>query len=105
MEKVIVKAKEALRNSYSPYSNFPVGAAVEVSDGTIFLGTNVENVVNGASICAEQNAINAAISNGYKGSEIKRIAIFAPTKNLTYPCSLCRQVFVEFLMKNRNNCY
>ena len=55
-----------LNNSYSPYSKFRVSAIVVMKDGKFFNGVNVENASYGGSICAERNAINAAISNGYK---------------------------------------
>ena len=46
-----------LDRSYSPYSHFPVGAALECSDGTVFTGCNIENAAYGLTICAERTAI------------------------------------------------
>ena len=51
-----------LGRSYSPYSHFPVGAALECSDGTVFTGCNIENAAYGLTICAERTAIFKAIS-------------------------------------------
>ena len=55
-----------LDRSYSPYSHFPVGAALECSDGTVFTGCNIENAAYGLTICAERTAIFKAISEGHR---------------------------------------
>lgn len=97
-KRVINKALETLKNSYSPYSNFKVGAAVLTSKMKIFTGTNVENASFGATICAERSAIANAISNGYK--DITTIAIIADDNSdrniIVSPCGICRQVIAEF---------
>ena len=49
-------AKDASMHSYSPYSKFAVGAALECEDGTVFTGCNVENAAYGDTICAERVA-------------------------------------------------
>lgn len=59
------KLQSLLKNSYAPYSKFPVAAVVEMKDGTMFYGVNVENASYGGTICAERNAIASAITNGY----------------------------------------
>ena len=92
-EELVEKAKEAMQRSYSPYSSFSVGAALLCKDGTVYLGTNVENVSFGATCCAERVAIFSAIANGNK--EFEAIAISA-TKIPCYPCGICRQVMAEF---------
>ena len=92
-EELVEKAKEAMQRSYSPYSSFSVGAALLCKDGTVYLGTNVENVSFGATCCAERVAIFSAIANGNK--EFETIAISA-TKIPCYPCGICRQVMAEF---------
>ncbi len=86
-------AKKVCRNSYSPYSKFKVGAAVLCGNGSVFCGTNVENVSYGLSICAERAAVFNAVSNGCK--EIKALAVYSPKGNIT-PCGACRQVITEF---------
>lgn len=86
-------AKKARENSYSPYSNFRVGAAVISNDGKVYTGTNIENASYGASICAERVAIHNAINNGAKA--IRAIAINADRKEI-FPCGICRQVMSEF---------
>lgn len=105
---LIQKAIEARKNSYSPYSNFKVGAAVLGEDDNIYLGCNVENASYGATNCAERTAIFNAIANGNR--KIKAIALIGDTKTYTYPCGICRQVIVEFsdedtdiiIVKNEN---
>ena len=96
-EELIQKAREAKKNSYSPYSSFSVGAALLCADGTVYLGTNVENVSYGATCCAERSAFFAAISNGNK--EFAAIAITA-TNTPCYPCGICRQVMAELCDKD-----
>ena len=88
------KAKEASKNSYSPFSRFAVGAAVLASSGEIYQGCNVENSSFGMTICAERCAIFKAISEGEK--EIKAVAIYSPNQDNCAPCGACRQVIYEF---------
>ena len=86
-------AKKAAENTHSPYSQFPVGAAVLTSDGDTFIGTNVENLSFGLTMCAERVAIGAAIAHGAK--KIEALAVYSPKVNTT-PCGACRQVIKEF---------
>ncbi len=90
---LIQKAREARSYTYSPYSSFGVGAALLCKDGSVFLGTNVENVSFGATCCAERVALFSAIANGK--CEFEAIAITA-SKTPCYPCGICRQVMTEF---------
>lgn len=92
-EKLIKKAIEAQKNSYSPYSKFPVGAALLTKSNKVFLGTNIENAVNSVSCCAERSAFYSAISNGEK--EFTKIAIIGNGKEYIYPCGVCRQSILE----------
>lgn len=87
-------ASDAAKQAYAPYSNFHVGAALMTSDGTIFIGCNVENASYGLCNCAERTAIFRAVCEGYK--EFTKIAIVGPGDNLPYPCGACRQVLSEF---------
>ena len=86
-------ALDASKQTYSPYSHFPVGAALE-TDSQIFLGTNVENASYGLTICAERNAVFAAVAAGER--KFKRLAVAAPTKQFILPCGGCLQVVSEF---------
>jgi len=86
-------AKQALEFSYSPYSEFKVGAAVLCESDKVFCGTNVENASYGLSVCAERVAVWTAIANGAK--KIKAVAIYSKKGSVT-PCGACRQVISEF---------
>lgn len=89
-------AKKAAGSSYSPYSHFRVGAALLCDDGTVVLGTNVENRSFGLTICAERSAIVAAASVGKRS--FAALAIATPDSALPVgPCGACRQVISEFM--------
>ena len=94
-ENILQQAKQASKNSYSPYSNFPVGAAILYENGKIYTGCNVENASYGLSLCAERNAMSTAISLK-EGSRIQAIAIYSPCQTLCMPCGACRQWLSEF---------
>ena len=94
-ETMLQEAKDMSKNSYSPYSNFPVGACVLYENGKKYLGCNVENVSFGLSLCAERNAISSAIAAGEK-TKIKAIAIYSPKQKQCMPCGACRQWLSEF---------
>ena len=88
-------ARDAAQDSYSPYSHFPVGAALECADGSVFTGCNVENAALGSTICAERTAICKAVSEGRR--KFVRIAIYGEGENYCLPCGACRQVMTEFM--------
>jgi cytidine deaminase len=87
-------ARLAARHSYSPYSRFPVGAAVLASSGKIYRGTNVENASYGLGQCAERAAICAAVAAGER--RLRCVVIYTPTTAATAPCGACRQAINEF---------
>ena len=87
-------AVSMLDRAYCPYSHFPVGAALECEDGTVFTGCNVENAAYPAGICAERNAIFHAVSEGH--TRFRRIVIAGKSKDFCVPCGMCRQVMREF---------
>ncbi len=91
--KLFEEAKVAAENTYSPYSGFPVGAAVLTKDGKIFCGTNIENASYSVTICAERIALGYAIASG--NIQIKAIAIYSNTDSIS-PCGTCRQFIIEF---------
>lgn len=82
------------QQSYSPYSRFRVGCAIETMDGSIFLGTNVENASYGLTVCAERTAAFAAVAAGHR--EFRRVAIATDVEIGSAPCGACRQVLYEF---------
>ncbi len=92
--ELLALAKKAAANSYSPYSHFPVGAALECADGTVFTGCNVENAAYGDTICAERTAAVKAVSEGHR--DFARIAIWGNSQGYCYPCGSCRQFLQEF---------
>ena len=83
-----------LDRAYIPYSHFPVGAALECSDGTVFTGCNIENAAFGPTICAERTAVAKAVSEGHR--DFVRIAVAGSTERFCPPCGVCRQVLAEF---------
>ena len=93
-KELLKHAKEAMKNAFTPYSKFNVGAALLTKQGTVYRGCNVENSSYGAAICAERVAIVKAISEGDK--EFEKIAIVGSHGNFTYPCGICRQFLSEF---------
>lgn len=95
--ELIEKAKEARQLSYSPYSNFAVGAALLCKDGNVFLGANVENASYPLCMCAERNAIYNAMMHGYKKDDFVSMALVADTNEPCSPCGACRQVISELL--------
>ena len=93
-EELKAAAIAMLDRAYVPYSHFPVGAALECADGTVFTGCNVENAVYPAGICAERNAIFHAVAEGR--TDFVRIAIAGRSEDYCFPCGICRQVMKEF---------
>ena len=93
-QELCQKAMEMLDMAYVPYSHFPVGAALECRDGTVFTGCNVETAAYGSTICAERTAIVKAVSEGHR--DFVRIAIAGKSKDFCVPCGSCRQVMMEF---------
>ena len=92
----------AMKQSYSPYSDFKVGAALLTKDGKIYTGCNIENASFSATVCAERTAVFKAISEGE--TEFAMLAI-AGGKNGKLqgevpPCGVCRQVLSEFCDKD-----
>jgi cytidine deaminase len=84
------RAVAAAQHAYAPYSNYFVGAAVQTTDGRLFVGVNVENAAYPLGICAERTAIAKAVSDGYRPGDLEAIGITAS------PCGGCRQWLYEF---------
>ncbi len=98
IEKLVLAAKEAAKNSYAPYSKFPVGSAFEDLGGNIFNGCNVENLAFPSGLCAERTAICKAVSQVGPKLKIKILLVYTPTERVTTPCGACRQVINEFAL-------
>ena len=93
-EELKSAAMAMLDLAYCPYSHFPVGAALECEDGTVYTGCNVENGAYSGCICAERTAIVKAVSEGKR--RFRRIAVATKTTDYCTPCGECRQVMNEF---------
>ena len=91
------KAQAIIKNSYSPYSNFRVACAIELNDGNIITGVNVENASYGLANCAERTAIFTAIANGYKKGDIVKLLVLTDKSYYVSPCGACRQVIQELV--------
>ena len=99
MDRSIVAQQKA----YAPYSNFKVGAAILLEDGTIFTGNNQENVAYPSGLCAERVAIFAC-SAQYPNIKMKVIAICVNSEKIDIntvlsPCGSCRQSMYEYESK------
>jgi cytidine deaminase len=97
-KELVIEAINAMKNSYSPYSDFKVGAALLTENNKVYTGCNIENVAFGPSICAERVAFFKAISEGEKS--FSKIAVVGGKNGVitspTPPCGVCRQVMREF---------
>lgn len=106
---LIKKSIEALVTSYSPYSQFKVGAAIKLASGNIVIGSNQENSVSPVCLCAERVAIfNAKVT--YPNDIIEKIAITASSDNFEIespvtPCGSCRQVMVETVNRQEGRAF
>jgi len=89
---LIQAALEVRERAYAPYSNYQVGAALLMEDGSIITGVNVENASYGLAICAERTAVGKAVAAGYRTI----LAVAVATDNAGSPCGACRQVLTEF---------
>ncbi len=98
LETLLDHARQAARNSYSPYSGFRVGAALRLTNGAIVTGTNVENVSYGLTICAERSALVRAVAEFGPGIRIDAVAVANLNDAASPPCGACRQVLSEFIL-------
>ena len=94
-QELVELAFTMLERSYVPHSHFPVGAALECADGTIFTGCNVENAAFGSTICAERTALVKAVSEGHR-DDLVRLAVVGNSTEPCWPCGACRQMLYEF---------
>jgi len=96
LDNLLQKAKEAAENSYSPYSGFKVGAALQLKNGKVVTGTNVENVSYGLTICAERAALVRAVSEFGPEIRLEAVAVANLNEAASPPCGACRQMLAEF---------
>lgn len=97
-DDLILSAIDAMKYSYTPYSNFKVGAALLTKNQKVYTGCNIENASYTPSNCGERTAFFKGISDGEK--EFEAIAIVGgkngEIEDYCPPCGVCRQVMMEF---------
>ena len=106
-KELFLKAIDARKNAYAPYSKFSVGASLLLENGEIIQGNNQENAAYPSGMCAERVAIWNA-SSQFPKTPIKKIFISAKSKNKTVnkpvpPCGSCRQTIIEYELKQEQN--
>lgn len=97
-QNLLKAAREVLNNAYVKYSNFPVAAALKLTNGLIITGVNVENASYGLSNCAERTALFTAITQGYSKRDIVEVVVTTKQKAIISPCGACRQVMRELIL-------
>ena len=97
LNPLIAQAREVARLAYAPYSRFRVGAALLDADGRVYVGCNVESASYGLTICAERNAIFAAIAAGAERPFAALAVTCLDADEPFTPCGACRQVMAEHL--------
>jgi cytidine deaminase len=107
IQNLIQKAAEARKKAYAPYSEFLVGAALELENGQVIAGNNQENASYPSGLCAERTAIYYAGAE-FPNQKIIRMAIVAgstlnPTTKPIPPCGACRQALSEYEVKQNTS--
>lgn len=101
-KELLALAVEAMKKSYSPYSNCKVGTALLCENGKVYTGTNIENAAFSPTVCAERVAFFKAISEGENA--FSKIAVVGGKNGVINgmfaPCGVCRQVMREFCDDN-----
>ncbi len=97
MKELYKLAKDNIKNSYSPYSKFPVSAVLKLKNGETIQGVNIENASFGLSNCAERSALFTAYSRGVKKEDIESILVYTSKDYFVSPCGACRQVMSELM--------
>ncbi|WP_075936005.1 cytidine deaminase [Halosegnis longus] len=93
-ETLLDRARDTLDDAYVPYSEYPVGAALETADGTVFVGCNIENANYSNALHAEEVAVAEAIKRGH--TEFAQLAVVSAREDGVTPCGMCRQTLAEF---------
>ncbi|QCS42048.1 cytidine deaminase [Natrinema versiforme] len=91
---LIDAARDVQGRAHVPYSEYPVGAALETDDGEVFVGCNLENANFSNSLHAEEVAVAEAVKNGHR--EFSQLAVSSGRRDAVTPCGMCRQTLAEF---------
>jgi len=94
-EPLIAAAHDVRSRAHAPYSRFTVGAALLMEDGSIIAGCNVENRSYGLSLCAERNAVTAAVGRGLKRPQA--VVVVTSSSPPSAPCGMCRETLRELV--------
>lgn len=94
--ELLQAARKAREKAYAPYSNFPVGCAVQSASGRVFTGVNIENASYGLTICAERSALFRMVAAGER--LFRTLLVTAGTAEPVPPCGACLQVMIEFAL-------
>jgi cytidine deaminase len=97
LKALLNDARKAAKKSYSPYSEFKVGAALQLSNGEVVSGTNVESISYGLTICAERSALVSAVSRFGPSICVRAVAVTNLNDGASPPCGACLQVLSEFI--------
>jgi cytidine deaminase len=100
LTELIARAREVAARAYAPYSRFRVGAALQDAQRTVFTGCNVESASYGLTVCAERNAIFAAIAAGGQRPFVALAVTCLDSAGPCTPCGACRQVMHEHLAED-----
>ena len=93
-DPLIEQARAALESAHVPYSEYPVGAALETDSGGVFVGCNIENANYSNSLHAEEVAVAEAVKTGH--TTFRRLAVSSAARDGLTPCGMCRQTLAEF---------
>lgn len=92
--ELLAVAREALEDAYVPYSEYPVGAAIETTSGEVFAGTNIEFANYTNTLHAEEVALSKAVTAGHR--DFERVVVTSAARDAVTPCGMCRQTLAEF---------
>ncbi len=107
LQVLVNKAIEAVKDSYSPYSQFAIGCAVKLDNGEIISGSNQENISFPAGICAERVTLHAALQQ-FPHGKIEALGIIARSQGKWVeepitPCGICRQTMLEIVRRQKQS--
>jgi len=97
LEELTKHARKAAEHAYAPYSKFRVGAALQLANGEVVTGANVENASYGLTICAERSALVRAVAEFGPRIRVTGVAVTNLNGMASPPCGACRQMLAEFI--------